>query len=124
MLFISGGKFGERSLRSQSAFVRSYEELMQLTLDETIIINSIVPLDEDCLQINYTSAADTDECLPTTSLVHAAWTTAHGRLSLYSALDTVGENALYHETGKYNTEFSISLSFKFRVNTNLTCTSC
>jgi hypothetical protein len=39
-----------------------------------------------------------DECLPTTSLVHAAFTTCHGRLILYNYLDIVGERAAYHDT--------------------------
>ncbi|KAE8738536.1 hypothetical protein FOCC_FOCC015980 [Frankliniella occidentalis] len=39
-----------------------------------------------------------DDCLKTTSLIHAAQTTAHGRLLLYKYLDIVGERALYHDT--------------------------
>ena len=81
-------------------FVYDYAELIQLTQDSTITINSIIPISEDCLQVRFTPIEDTDECLPTTSLVHAAFTTAHGRMVLYDALDTVGERALYHDTGK------------------------
>lgn len=100
LFHVAGGKFGERTRRSQTVFVKDYGELMQIIQDETIIVNSILPLNDDCLQVNCIPVADTDECLPSTSLVHAAFTTAHGRLVLYNALNTVGERALYHDTGK------------------------
>ncbi|XP_026280689.2 uncharacterized protein LOC113208067 [Frankliniella occidentalis] len=89
---------GERTLRTKTVFVFSYGELIRLTQDQTLIINSILPLGEDCLQISYTPIKETDECLKTTSLIHAAYTTAHGRLLLYKYLDAVGERAIYHDT--------------------------
>lgn len=91
---------GERTLRSKTVFVFDYGELMQLTQDNTIVINSILPIGDDCLQINFTPVEDMDESLKTSSLIHAAFTTAHGRILLYKYLDIVGERALYHDTGK------------------------
>lgn len=87
-------------MRSKVEFVKNYAELSRLTEDSTIIISSILPLDDELLQVVYTPIADMEESLPTTSLVHAAFTTCHGRLLLYKYLDIVGERALYHDTGK------------------------
>jgi hypothetical protein len=100
LLLVSRGKMGERSLRSKTVFVYGYGELLQLTEDPTIVINSILPISDDCLQISFTPTEDADVPSITTSLIHAAYTTAHGRLLLYHFLDTVGERAAYHDTGK------------------------
>ena len=93
------GKMGERCTRSGSLFIDQYSELIALINDSTITIDSVVAFGEECLQINYTPVADMEESLPTTSIVHASFTTAHGRMVLYEALDIVGERALYHDTG-------------------------
>ncbi|KAJ1523104.1 hypothetical protein ONE63_000997 [Megalurothrips usitatus] len=92
------GKMGEKTLRSQTVFVFDYGELISLCQDSTITINSILPIGEDCLQINFIPVEDMEDSLKTTSLIHAAFTTAHGRLLLYKYLDVVGERALYHDT--------------------------
>lgn len=91
---------GEKTLRPKTIFVYNYSELIRLTQDTTIVINSILPIGEDVLQICYVAIDDMDQCLKTTSIVHAAYTTAHGRLLLYKYLDIVGERALYNDTGK------------------------
>lgn len=72
---------------------------MRFVNDTAITINTILPLNEDCLQLTYTPIEDVDESMPTTSIVHAAFTTCHGRLLLYKYLDIVGERAAYHDTG-------------------------
>lgn len=45
-----------------------------------------------------TSREDTEESLPTSSLILAAFTTCFGRLKLYSYLDIVRERGLYCDT--------------------------
>ncbi|XP_052128233.1 uncharacterized protein LOC127750488 [Frankliniella occidentalis] len=89
---------GERTLRPMTELVFDYGHLIQLTQNSAIVINSILPLSEECIQVRYTPKEQLDECFKTTSLIHAAQTTAHGRLLLYKYLDIVGERALYHDT--------------------------
>lgn len=91
---------GEKTLRSQTKFVNSYAELIELISDQTQTVDSILPLNEDMLQVKVTPIQETDDSSPTTSIAHAAMTTSHGRMVLYDALDVVQERALYHDTGK------------------------
>lgn len=91
---------GEKTLRSQTKFVDTYTELMELITDQTQTVDSIIPLNEDMLQVKVTPIQETDDSTPTTSIAHAAQTTSHGRMVLYDALDVVQERALYHDTGK------------------------
>lgn len=65
-----------------------------------ITIDSIVIIDDENLQVRYTPINDMEESLPTTSLVHAAWTTCHGQLLLYKYLDMVRLGAAYHDKGE------------------------
>lgn len=119
-LYVSGGKLGERTLRSKTIFVYDYGELIRLIQDTTITINSILPIDEDCLQINYTPVEDMVETSKTVSLIHAAYTTAHGRLLLYKYLDVVDERTLYHDTGT-KTYIFLKKTFGFFLNLTLLC---
>jgi len=92
------GKFGEKTLRPKTELVYDYGELMKIVTDPTRVVNGLVPLSELCLQVSYKPVEDSEESLPTSSLLHAAWTTCLGRLTLYSFLDIVKERALYHDT--------------------------
>ena len=67
---------------------------MTIVSDPTREVQSLLPLGEECLQVTYKPIEDTDESLPTSSLVHGAFTTCLGRLQLY----VVRERALYHDT--------------------------
>lgn len=98
--FVSGGKLGEKTLRPQTEFVKSYAQLARLTEDSTISITSLIPYGESVMQVTYTLHQDMEDSMPTTSLVHAAFTTAHGRMMLYEYLSIVDQRALYHDTGK------------------------
>ncbi|KAK3914482.1 DNA polymerase [Frankliniella fusca] len=72
------GKMGEKTLRPKTVFVFDYGELIRLVC--------FVPVE------------DMDESLKTTSLIHAAQTTAGGRELLYKYLDIVGERCIYNDT--------------------------
>ncbi|KAK3929426.1 KiSS-1 receptor [Frankliniella fusca] len=50
------------------------------------------------LRVNSMPVEDSEVSLPTSSLVHAAFTTCFGRIQLYRYLDLVGKRALYHDT--------------------------
>ena len=92
------GKFGERTLRSKCELIYTYGKLMQMISDNSIEVVNLLPLGEDCLQVSYKPIKDTEESLPTSSLLHAAFTTCFGRLQLYKYLNIVHQRALYHDT--------------------------
>jgi len=92
------GKFGEKTLRPKTQLIYDYADLMKLVADPTKEVNSFIDLEEGCLHVSYKPVADSEESLPTSSLLHAAWTTCLGRLKLYSYLDIVKDRALYHDT--------------------------
>ncbi|KAK3920952.1 Storkhead-box protein 2 [Frankliniella fusca] len=93
-----GGKLGERTMRTSTTFVNSYGALIKMLEDKTIQVKSIIPLGEELLQVSHEPVEEMDESFATTSLVHAAFTTCHGRMLLYSYLDIVGTRAAYHDT--------------------------
>ncbi|XP_052125924.1 uncharacterized protein LOC127749915 [Frankliniella occidentalis] len=92
------GKFGEKCLRSKTEFVYDYGELMHIISDPKKIVQTLLPLSETCLQVSWKPVNDSEESLPTSSLLHAAFTTCHGRMQLYQYLDTVRERAIYADT--------------------------
>lgn len=94
------GKLGEKVLRPTTVFLSSYGELINLAADPFIHLMSVIPLDEELLQVRYMPVSEMEDSLPTTSLVHAAMTTSLGRVLLYSFMDIVGDRTLYHDTGK------------------------
>lgn len=92
------GKFGEKTLRSMTQLIYDYGDLMQLVCDPNKILERLIPLGEDCLQVVWKHDEDSDDSLPTSSLLHASFTTCFGRLQLYKYLDMVKERAAYHDT--------------------------
>jgi hypothetical protein len=92
------GKLGEKTLRHKTELVYDYASFIQIVSDPSKEVTGLVPLGEDCLQVVWKPPEDSEESLPTSSLVHAAFTTCHGRMQLYKYLDIVGERAAYHDT--------------------------
>ena len=93
-----GGKFGEQTIRSVAQLIFDYGKLMDIVTDPTKQVQSLIPLGQECLQVNWKPIEETEESLPTSSLLHAAFTTCFGRMQLYKYLDIVKEGALYHDT--------------------------
>ncbi|XP_026288119.2 uncharacterized protein LOC113213310 [Frankliniella occidentalis] len=92
------GKMGEKTLRPKTHFIYDYEHLIRLITDPTITVTGLIPIGDECLQVTCMPAEDSEVSLPTSSLIHAAFTTCHGRLQLYRYLDIVRERALYCDT--------------------------
>ncbi|KAK3920747.1 putative DNA polymerase [Frankliniella fusca] len=92
------GKFGEKTIRPKTEFIYTREQLMNIITDPTKIVSALLPLGEDCVQVTWKLIEDAEETLPTSSLIHAAFTTCFGRLQLYKYLDIVKERALYCDT--------------------------
>ncbi|KAK3925255.1 putative DNA polymerase [Frankliniella fusca] len=92
------GKFGEKTHRPKTELIFTYGNLMSLISDPTKEVTSLLPLSDACLQVTWMPIEDTEESLPSSSLLHAAFTTCFGRMQLYKYLDIVRERALYHDT--------------------------
>ena len=92
------GKFGEKTLRSKPIFIYNYGDLISIISDPTKKVSALLPLGENCLQVTLKDVEDSEESLPTSSLIHAAFTTCLGRIQLYKLLDVVKERAAYHDT--------------------------
>jgi len=92
------GKLSEVVLRPKTELLYNYEDLMNIVTDPTKEVSALVPLSDECLQVTYKPVVDSEESLPTSSVVQGVFTTALGRLQLYQYLDMVGDRALYHDT--------------------------
>ncbi|KAK3910228.1 DNA polymerase [Frankliniella fusca] len=93
------GKFGEKTLRSRTDLIYDPAKLMPLLTDPRKEVTGLLPLSEECIQVTWKPVEDSETSLPTSSILHAAFTTCFGRLQLYKYLDVVKERALYHNTG-------------------------
>ena len=78
--------------------VYDYADLIKTITDPSKEVTGVLDLSEECFQVSYKPVEDSEESLPTSSLLHAAFTTCLGRLKLYSYLDIVKDRALYHDT--------------------------
>ncbi|KAK3911148.1 putative DNA polymerase [Frankliniella fusca] len=92
------GKFGEKTLRPKTELIFQNEKLISMMADPKITITGLLPLSDECIQVKWEPISDTEESLPTSSLILAAFTTCLGRLQLYHYLDQVNERALYCDT--------------------------
>ncbi|KAK3924463.1 putative DNA polymerase [Frankliniella fusca] len=91
-------KFGEKTVRPKTEFIYDYDKLINIVTDSAKEVTGLLPLSDECLQVTWKPVEDSEVSLPTSSLLHAAFTTCHGRMQLYKYLDVVGERALYHDT--------------------------
>ena len=92
------GKLGQRTLMPHTELIYAYAELINFVSDPSKKVQILLPLGEECLQLKWMPVEDSEESLPTSSLIHAAFTTCLGRLQLYKYLDIVKDRALYHDT--------------------------
>lgn len=72
---------------------------MEVLNDPTKHVQSIMPIGDDMLMLRYEPIEDADHSLSTSSVIHAAQTTAFARIRLYRYLQKVGKRVLYHDTG-------------------------
>lgn len=93
------GRFGMRSDLVRTELIRCERVLRDRVLDPKKEIKSLVPINDDCLLINYKINEEVREANKTTNVVIAAFTTAYARMELYKYLDQLGdERVLYHDT--------------------------
>ncbi|XP_031781445.1 uncharacterized protein LOC116416620 isoform X2 [Nasonia vitripennis] len=92
------GKFGQRSNLKQTEVVKSRESLLKLLTCPERDVNDILAINDKILYVNWQYKDETVTPAPHTSVVIAAYTTAHARLELYNYLRRLGDRVLYYDT--------------------------
>lgn len=100
-LFISfnfWGKFGEKQNKAQTHVLQSAHQLYSLLNDPSYNTGAMRICSEDVMEVVTTRAEEEYEKSFKTNLFTAIFTTAHARLKLYEALETLQERVLYYDT--------------------------
>ncbi|XP_030761194.1 uncharacterized protein LOC115886248 [Sitophilus oryzae] len=92
------GKLGQRENQGKTAIVNKPEALFSMLTNPATDVNSILPVNDDTLLVNWSFKDEAYDILPTVNVCLAAYTTAQARLKLYSYLEKVGDNAIYTDT--------------------------
>ncbi|KAK3913494.1 putative DNA polymerase [Frankliniella fusca] len=92
------GKACERPERAHVVMVKSYAQLLNMVTDDTIQIQSIIPVGDSLMHISYTLVEACQESLPTNSVIHGAYTTMYGRLELYKHMELLQDRLCYGDT--------------------------
>ncbi|XP_030758042.1 uncharacterized protein LOC115883772 [Sitophilus oryzae] len=92
------GKLCQRENQGKTSIVNRPEVLFSMLSNPATDVNSIVPVNDDTLLVNWVFKDEAYDVLPTVNVCLAAYTTAQARLKLYSYLEKVGDNAIYTDT--------------------------
>lgn len=88
------GKLGVRSDRTNTKIVNSFEELIDLLTDQTVVIEDTMILGTK-IRVTYKSKSQFIKTPSCSSLMNAVFTTAWGRLELKKYMDLLGERLCY-----------------------------
>ncbi|KAG5889668.1 hypothetical protein JTB14_007808 [Gonioctena quinquepunctata] len=88
------GKFGQRENQPKTSIVNQSAEFFRMMSNPTIYVNTVLPVNEDTLIVNWEYREEACDSLSTVNVVIAAFVTAQARLKLYSYLEQL-ENGFY-----------------------------
>ncbi|XP_013396729.1 uncharacterized protein LOC106163624 [Lingula anatina] len=83
---------------TQSEYVTEVDEYFALLLNKSIDVTNVMFLTDDMVEVHYKHQSEFNECSDKTNVVIAAYTTAHARMVLYSAIEVLDRNVLYFDT--------------------------
>ena len=92
------GKFGQRSNMPKSEIVNDKARWNKLMFGKQYAKQDFHLIDDRRAEITYKMADGDEEVNYNTNIAIAAFTTAHARLRLYVALETLDDQVLYHDT--------------------------
>ncbi|XP_049825039.1 uncharacterized protein LOC126265968 [Aethina tumida] len=92
------GEFGQRESQPQTTIVNDPQECFDLLAHPSKNVNSMTPVNEQTVVINWEYADEAVESLPTVNVVIAAFVTAQARLKLYEYLEMLDTHVLYYDT--------------------------
>ncbi|XP_023017938.1 uncharacterized protein [Leptinotarsa decemlineata] len=92
------GKLGQRENQPKTSIMNEPYELSLILTDPSRYVNSILPINEETVIVNWEYREESYAQLSTVNVAIAAFVTAQARLKLYSFLEKLGEGALYYDT--------------------------
>jgi len=92
------GKLGQRENQPNTSIIKEPSEFFKMLSDPCIIINTITPVNENVVLVNWEYREESYDSLSTVNVCLAAYTTAQARLKLYSYLELLGDKVLYYDT--------------------------
>lgn len=92
------GKFGQRENQPKTSIVNDPKEFFNMLVNPSIIVNSVLPVGENTLIVNWEYIEEASNPLTTVNVVIAAYVTTQARLKLYSYLEQLGDKVIYYDT--------------------------
>nr|XP_023024974.1 uncharacterized protein LOC111513046 [Leptinotarsa decemlineata] len=92
------GKLGRRENQQKTSIVSEAAELFDMLSKPFIVVNSIFPVNENTLIVNWTFKDEAYKPLSTVNVVLAAYTTAQARLESYKYMEKLDIRVLCHNT--------------------------
>ena len=92
------GKFGKLQSKPQNHVIQTAHQLFGVLDEPAFDICTVRVCTEDVMEVVTTQAEEEYQKSSKTNVFVAVFTTAHGRLKLYEALETLRERVLYYDT--------------------------
>ena len=93
------GKFGQRTnLKKTSKEVTDVASLYKHFTDPSKVITDFHIMNENIVEVEYKQSEDFEPLSVNTNVVIAAFCTSWARLKLWSVMNKLGSNVLYHDT--------------------------
>ena len=93
------GKMGQNPVRKKVVFLTDIDELYTHLNDKEHIVSNVLEVgDNDVHEMTYSDRRTEGAVSVNSCVALAAFTTAHARLKLYTALEAMGERAIYCDT--------------------------
>ena len=95
------GKFAQRDNMKKVKYLTDPADFFNLLSNDGVEVKTIDSVSDQMVRVEYTNAAYFVEEQANVNVAIAAYTTAYGRLELYSYLERLGERVLYFDTGQH-----------------------
>lgn len=92
------GKFGQLEHQPRTKIINKSEEFFSMLTNPCFEINTVLPVNETALVVNYQFTEESFDPLSTVNVAIAAYVTAQARLKLYTYLEHLNERVLYYDT--------------------------
>ena len=92
------GKFGQRTNLKKTKFVTDVASLYELFTDPSKVVTDFHIMNENIVEVEYKHSEDFEPLSVNTNVVIAAFCTSWARLKLWSVMNKLGSNVLYHDT--------------------------
>jgi hypothetical protein len=92
------GKLSQASGKTHTLFIDQPSELFDLILSDKEIVSDIQFVNDDMLEVQYTTHPEFEGVHPFSNVVMAAFITAEARIKLYNVISDLGERCYYIDT--------------------------